>query len=561
MLFHNASKMTISFPRDIWHPDIGGSGFARHEFYGKDTQGFEADNSGMVEQSASRPALGAAFRLPDEASRAMAARAVQTAPVILALFMASVILPVSVELGGLRLTPIRIVLLLSIVPLFFQLVTGRLGKFLLADLLLMFAALWMIVSLYVTEGSARFSFSVISAIELFGGYLLGRYLVRNAADFKAMVKWHLWALAIMAPFAVIEFVTGTQYWARILDIFGDVVYRGRSSEPRLGFDRVLAGFEHPILYGVYCSMAAATTFYIWRATFLRATVGFVFITFMTFMSLSSGAIISIMLQSVLIGWDMVMKGRWKLFASIVLSLYVFLEVASNRGAMVIFIDTLTLNQSTAWTRVAQWQYGSAEVLRNPIWGKGFDPNWIRPGWLHTASIDNYWLVVGFRHGFPGIVPLVTALALIAWRIMAAKDLTPEAARMRTGYMIVLIGVCFSLSTVHVWDASVVHFYFYVGCGLWFAEAGARAFDGDGSGPLPEAPAPDLPTSRYTRFSPVPAGPGRSARSAAGQSQTASVPDHTPPGRPDRPVLHRAGDGTGPGTPAPRPSLRTRRRTP
>ena len=70
-----------------------------------------------------------------------------------------------------------------------------------------------------------------------------------------------------------------------------------------------------------------------------------------------------MLQFCLIGWDRISGGRWKLLIGIAVILYVFLSVASNRGPLIIFIDTLTFSQGTAWTRVAQWEFGGAEVLR------------------------------------------------------------------------------------------------------------------------------------------------------------------------------------------------------
>lgn len=419
---------------------------------------------------------------------------------LLTLFMLAMILPVSVEIAGVRLTPIRVILLLSFIPLVLQLISGRKLRVIATDALLAFFCIWMVLSLLKTEGTDRFAFSVVSGIEVMGGYLLGRFLIRNTADFRLLVRLHLIVMAILFPFALVEFTTGQQFWARILDQVGDVVYRGASSRPRMGFDRVLAGFEHPILFGVFCSMAFGTLLYIWRDKFFRTFLGLGFVTFMTFMSLSAGAVISLMLQLLFAIWDWIMKGRWKLLVALGAALFVFLEIASNRGAVIIFIETLTFNQSTAWTRVAQWEFAGAEVLRNPIFGKGFDPNWIRPAWLHTPSIDSYWLVIAFRHGFPAIIALGLGIALAARLILKARDLPPETARIRTGYMIVLVGVSFSMATVHLWDASVVYFYFFLGAGLWIADAGGSAeLEAETDKPQEYRPA----GIRYSRFAPRP----------------------------------------------------------
>lgn len=459
----------------------------------------------MTDQSISpRQPQGAAVGRTGSGTGAPRARAVAPAWLI-GVFMIALTLGVSFELAGLRLSPIRLLLLASFPPLLTMFVTGRLGRVGAVDWLLVGVALWMMLSFLVVEGAGRLPFATISVVEMFGSYLLGRYLVWSAATFRSMVSWHLIVLAIMLPFALVEFVTGTQYWARILDLFGNVVYRGPSSRPRLGFDRVLVGFDHPILYGIFCSMAAATAVYAFRGSPMATGLRLAFVGFMSFMSLSSGAVLSVMIQVLIMAWGLITGNRWKALAILVTALYVFLSFASNRGPVIIFIETLTFSSGTAWTRVAQWDYGSAEVLRNPIFGKGLDGDWLRPSWLYTSSIDNYWLVVAFRHGIPAITMLLGAIAILIWRIVRNRDLAadPDADRMRTGYMIVLSGVLFSLATVHIWNASVVFVFFFLGAGVWFADH--RPTPGGTAAPEP-VPGP---RTAYSRFAPTPSSKSKS----------------------------------------------------
>jgi hypothetical protein len=255
----------------------------------------------------------------------------------------------------------------------------------------------------------------------------------------------------------------------------------------------MTGFEHPILFGIFCSIAVGNSAYIMRGKIVKGGLWTGFATFMTLMSLSSGALLSAVMQSGLIFWDWITKSKWKVLLVIVAIITVFLELASNRGPIIIFIETLTFNSGTAWTRVIQWEYGSAEVLRNPIFGKGLTGDWIRPSWLYTSSIDAYWLVIAFRHGLPGIFFLLGAFGFTVWRALKAENLSFEAHSMRTGYLITMAGIFFSLVTVHVWGGLSIFIYAYMGAGLWFLSDAAQSATTDAEEDLPAGPV-----SRFAR---------------------------------------------------------------
>ena len=400
-----------------------------------------------------------------------------TAPALLAIFMATVPLPVSFDLVGLRLTPLRIVLLLTFIPLVIRLLAGKAGRIVLADVFLLLFCFWMALTLVLNDGMGRIAFSGISTVELLGGYLIGRCLVRSAADFKLLFRLHLYCLAFLFPFALVELFSGRIFLSELLDPLGSVPYKGPSSRPRMGLERVMTGFDHPILFGLFCSLGAANVFYIWRDRIGSAFARLAFVTGMTFMSLSSGALLSVMIQAQLITWDAVTKGRWKLLLILTAIVYVFLEFASNRGPILIFIETFTFNPGNAWTRIHQWNYGTAEVFRHPLFGMGLTGDWVRPRWL-VDSIDNFWLVIAMRHGLPGIAFLLLAFVALGWRVLRARNLPPDVARYRTGYMIGLIGLFFTLSTVHIWGAVSVVTMLYLGAGAWLG-------DQSGAGPSEE----------------------------------------------------------------------------
>ncbi|MBM9593924.1 O-antigen ligase family protein [Roseitranquillus sediminis] len=427
---------------------------------------------------------------------------------LMVVFFVTMIMPVSVDVVGLRLTPLRIFLLLAFVPLFVRLVSGQVGRLNGVDICMMLFCVWMYVTLLVNNGMSRFAYSGISTVELLGGYLVGRCLIRNATDFKLFFQIQLGTMLFLAPFALIDHLTNRQIWSDILSIFGDAKYRGGSSRPRWGLQRVSTGFDHPILYGLYCSLAAATTFYIWRDRIAGALGRFAFVAGMVFMSLSSGALLSVMIQFYLMLWDWITRSKWKLLALLFVVAYVALSVLSNRGPILIFIEELTFSPGTGWTRIHQWNYGTAEVMRNPILGMGLlGGDWERPGWL-TSSVDNFWLVIAMRHGLPGIGFLVGAFILLTRRTVSAGPLPPLEARYRTGFMIAFIGLCFTLATVHIWGAVSVYSMCFLGIGVWFAEV-AR--------PEPE-PAADPPDPAARPAGPAPGKAPKIRRELAPQER-------------------------------------------
>jgi hypothetical protein len=391
-----------------------------------------------------------------------------TAVALLPVFMISLIMPVSIDIFGARVSPSRLFILLTIVPLALQLVRGTVGKITTVDILVILFTLWMLITLIYHYGFSRLPYSLMSVAEVIGGYLVGRVLIRSIADFTFLIKCQLAVMMFLMPFAVLDFVTNNQLWAKILDSFGSATFRAPSSHPRWGFQRVLTGFDHPILFGLFCSIAAANVFYIWRDHVFRAASRLGFVFFMVFMSLSSGALLSALIQIFLIAWGVITKAKWWLLACIFIAAFVFLHFASNRGPLVILIETMTFNAGTGWTRILQWEYAGAEVLRNPIWGKGIDSNWIRPFWLYTSSIDSYWLVVAFRHGLPAIAFLGMAFLAAIIYIVRNNTLGQRAAEIRTGYLIAFVGICFTLTTVHIWNAVLIYIFCYLGAGMWLA---------------------------------------------------------------------------------------------
>jgi hypothetical protein len=393
-----------------------------------------------------------------------------TAAGFLLVFIFSMLFPVYFHLGDLRLSPLRILMLAAFIPLAVRLFSGAAGRLNGFDVVFGLFCVWMSLSLLITDGPGRIPLIGITVVELYGGYLVGRVLVRSYDDYMIFIRYFLIGLAFLFPFALLELLTSRQLLNDFFGSFASTFHKGVSTRPRWGLMRTMASFEHAILFGLFCSIGFANVFYLYREQLLKRIGLTGFVTFMTFMSLSSGPLLSVVLQSGMIAWNKITKGRWGLLIVLTIIAYVTVDLLSNRTPITILISYVTFDAHTAWTRVAQWDHGTANVLANPVFGLGVSATWDRPSWL-TGSVDNFWLVIAMRHGLPGIALLLGAIGVGIWRIVRARGLSAEAETCRTGYMITLVGVLITLATVHIWGAVSVFVMFYLGAGQWLAEAG------------------------------------------------------------------------------------------
>ena len=122
---------------------------------------------------------------------------------LLAYFVA-LLIPGSFFVAGLDLSLLRAVLLLSVIPLGLGWIRGKAGPVTTADIFILLHCFWVFVAVVMNNGSSRIPFSGITFVEMFGGYLIGRMLVRNTADYRAFVTCLLVALVVLCPFAVME---------------------------------------------------------------------------------------------------------------------------------------------------------------------------------------------------------------------------------------------------------------------------------------------------------------------------------------------------------------------
>jgi hypothetical protein len=386
---------------------------------------------------------------------------------LLLVFMVTLFLPGTFTAGPIQLSLYKIFLLVTIIPFGLRWIRGQAGPVVAADLLVLLYCFWQAAAIFVHHGMSEVSFIGTNFIEIFGGYLVGRILVRSAADYRAFFRYFLGCLLALMPFALVELVTGRTL---LRDIFGLVFStEGYSKgEKRLGLTRVALGFQHPIHFGFVCSMAIANVYYIFAEKWLKRMSLTGFVTFAMFLGLSSAPILSGLLQFGMIGWDRIVRfirGHWVLFVLIGLVMLAVLQLTLPGGIIGFIINEVIFNPIGGNQRVEIFQYGTAETLRNPVFGIGLN-EWRRPFWL-GRTFDNYWLLQAMTFGIPALALFMLAFGVSAIRIMGQAGLSEEEARYRTGYVIALTGTAMVLGTVALWQAPVAMLMAYLGAGAWF----------------------------------------------------------------------------------------------
>ena len=402
----------------------------------------------------------------------MGARAAEATPkVLLIVFLTTLLMPIFFHAGDLRLSPYRIFLLVAFIPLLLRLLSGGAGRVALGDVFMGLHCLWIGVALFANHGAERLPFIGITVVELFGGYLAGRVLIRSAADYRAFFRYFAVALLVLMPFAVFEMLTGRMLISETLEPVASTFPKVLMGDMRMGLHRAQGVFEHSILWGVFCSIAIANLFYIYRESLAKRLFSSGLATGMTFTSLSAAPLQSVTLQFAMIGWGWMTRNAWWTLVILAAVGYVVIDALSSRTPVTIMIDYLTFDAHNAWIRIHIWNFGTAEVWRNPIFGIGLG-DWQRPSWL-LGSVDNFWLVVAMRYGLPGFLLLALAITMNLFSIIR-QSLPDEIVHYRRAHVIAAVGLFMTLGTVHVWGATSVFVMFYIGAGSWLFSGTAVA---------------------------------------------------------------------------------------
>lgn len=289
------------------------------------------------------------------------------------------------------------------------------------------------------------------------------------------------ALAVLTactlPFALHEALTGRPIIIEMIEkLPGINSVEVITYEKRMGLERVQLSLAHPIHYGLFCSIVFSLTLVALRdviGTTQRICLGMI-VGICCFLSLSSGAILALLLQMGMMAWTIVfrrVRARWWILVGLFVLAYVVIDILSDRTPIRVFMNYATFSAHNAYWRGLIFDWGMVNVWGSPILGIGMN-DWVRPEFMEpVSSIDNFWLLMAMRYGIPGFLLLVVGYGITILRIMArglARD--SRLIQIRRAWVFTFLGLSFTLCTVHVWTNLYSFVFFMFSAGIWLSFA-------------------------------------------------------------------------------------------
>jgi hypothetical protein len=403
-------------------------------------------------------------------------------------------------------------LLVLVVPLIIRLLTGAYGRLVATDWLFLGHLIWIAMALAVNNPDRVVQQAPSVGVEFIGGYLVARAWVRDVPTFLAVARRIVMIVALMAPLTLLESRTGTPYLLEAIRALpGIQTLAVNMHEGRLGMERVQSTFAHPIHFGLFCAVGFSMAWVALEGVYSarRRLVLTVVVGVSGFLALSSGALLAIALQLGLIAWATAFaraERRWWWLAGLFALAYVAVDILSNRTPIHVFLSYATFSSHTAYWRMIIFEWGVMNVLGDaengipaaPFFGIGLN-DWVRPWYMYSGSMDNFWLVAAVRYGLVGLLLLAGGWLMGLGRVMRrpfARD--GMTGRARRAWVFTIVGLTFVLCTVHVWLNVYSFVTFVFGMGMFLIHA--QDDDEDAGGPEgSEVAHPERARLAYTRF--------------------------------------------------------------
>ena len=431
-----------------------------------------------------------------------------TRRMLVRIIIVALLVPLSFELAGFRVTP-SLLTMICLFPVLVQRFFSKAVPWRFPDLMFVLFIFWQALTIFLNNPERFVAWTGQQALLMLAGYFAGRLLVVDREDFISLIRFLAFAAMFSVPFALYEALTDDPIVLRFISDYTPFQsFKPIEYPPRMGLYRAQFVFTHPIHYGLMSALVLVP-FYVGMKGQMSSgarTLGAGLIGVACFLSVSSGAVLSVMLQLVIFIWHRIagfFGSAWKVLLISGALIYTVLELASNKSALVAISSRLAFNSGTTYYRTLIWEYGSQQVMRTPIFGNGYN-YWPRPVWMLTSSVDNYWLLMAMVHGLPALIFFAGS---IFYAFFAVNRNTgqgdEETDRLRLAWTLSLIGFCMSASTVAIWGEIQLLFMLLFGAGFWMI------------GALPKAPSEadeaeteadqGRPRLRYTRFAPVTRG--------------------------------------------------------
>lgn len=382
----------------------------------------------------------------------------------------SLIIPreVRFQIGDLVFYLDRIVLFAALPFAFYEVMRSRV-TFIFVDALVLGIGGLMIFSIIM-------NYDVATGLERGGAvaldtampYLIARIFVTSHDTLRRALILFAPGLIIAAGIVALESVTSTPIARPLAErLFGPLQHyvSGEAAgnfvfeaEYRAGLMRASGPFQHPILAGLF--LASVLPLYSMGGLRGWPRLSGVLAAFGSFFSLSSAALLALVmaLGFAFYKWlqEVVEFLSWKLAMIAIALAAIGIQLISSGGLLKFVIRNLTLNSQTGYFRLLIWEFGSASVAQNPLFGIGFRA-YERPNWIVTDTVDAHWLLLALRFGLPvaiglgSVVLFAVASASLRSQHMARGDRDLSRAIAMSIVMVALMAFTVALfGTIGTW---------------------------------------------------------------------------------------------------------------
>lgn len=396
-------------------------------------------------------------------------------PLSLKLIVLTLFFPdqLSLFIAGLRLTEIRLVLLL-LTPLVFL----RLGKqlqshryrFVASDLFAVLTSLWMFVGPAVTDGIAEsIQHSGPIVLEFLIAYMSTRFLLLQSNLTIAFVSMLCTVIAVVGLSGILDAATGDFFTRNLLSKLGFPAHEwiiGQDSF-RFGLRRAVGPLEHPILFGFVCAIGflLSISVKIQRRTFC------IFGCLLGVILSGSTAPMQVTLMGIgLFVYNKMfthLNGKWILLwaAIATFSTLIFVSTDTPFGHL---IDLFTIDPSTAYYRLYIWRSVGPAILANPYFKV------LEGTYDYSGSVDSVWLVLSLDYGM--VCAIFTALSMFGSCSRPTRGYRTNLSEVekniaRTTTILILLSMFMGL-TVDLWGSSWVLVALLAGLRASLGAAGA-----------------------------------------------------------------------------------------
>lgn len=352
-------------------------------------------------------------------------------------------------------------------------------RFVIWDAMIAIASFWMVLSFMMIYGPADgFAKGVALALDLILPYLIGRYSIRSATDFRRTLVFASAILPIVGLSMAAEAFSG-QLLVRpfFAEIFGRLPrYEGGIAvgagsyfvDYRLGLLRANGPFSHPIVAGLF--LASFLPIFVYSGLRKWPFVLGLGASFFAVFSGSSGAYLALLVAIGLMLFDWVQHKvsflSWKLFFPAVGLLLSAAQVGTNSGVIALVMRA-ALNPATAYYRRFIWEYGSQSVMEHPLFGIGFQ-EFKRLSWM-TASVDHHWLLLAMRFGIaPAALLLIVMLSAVMLLSYHSGRQSAADRQLFRGIAIAIFGFTLLGATVAYFGGVQAWLYMLTGIGISLA---------------------------------------------------------------------------------------------